>query len=83
MELPLAQGAAVADEEFKRRGREVVCGGGGGGKEKGEDEINGDWIGDPAETPADQQQCNKTKSQPIGRTKEEMKSRRSSKKRKR
>lgn len=30
MELPLAQGAAVADEEFVRKGREVDCGGGGG-----------------------------------------------------
>lgn len=34
MELPLAQGAAVADEEFVRRGREVIDSGGGGGMEK-------------------------------------------------
>lgn len=34
MELPLAQGAAVADEGFERRGREVVSCGGGGGMEK-------------------------------------------------
>lgn len=34
MELPLAQGAAIADEEFERRGRELVCCGGCGGKEK-------------------------------------------------
>lgn len=45
MELPLAQGAAVADEEFERRGREVVCCGEGGGKEKVEDEIDKRGIG--------------------------------------
>jgi hypothetical protein len=48
---------------------------------KDEDEINGDWMGGPAETQAqDQQKCKRTKSQQIRGTKEEMKSRRRSKK---
>lgn len=56
MELPLAQGAAVADKEFERRGREVVLLWRRWRKGKGEDEINWDWIGDPAETQAQDQQ---------------------------